>query len=282
MPALAIWKIIISENDIVRLENVSFKTHPASLNSASRSLPRGVYTTMRTYDGNKILPIIDHLKRLETSAMLLGHKISLCRDIFHKSLQIAIKDYLPGDTRIRFTVDLDEHPGDLFLSIEPLQSPSQRDYSEGVVTVTCPGQRENPESKQTSFIETAERIRHKMPIGVHECLLLDGQGYILEGLSSNFFYEKDGTIRTATKGILSGITRSMVIKAAAAADIPLLFEAAHVRDVPSLEEAFLTSSTRSVLPICQIDNIILGKPGLLTLKLQAAYWATIKDMLVDL
>jgi branched-chain amino acid aminotransferase len=282
MPELAIFKIIISEKDILRLDKVTFKSQPTSLNSASRMLPKGVYTTLRTYEGSKVLPLQDHIKRLEISAKLLGHNISSQKDIFYKSLQIAVKDYLPGDSRVRFTVDLETCPGEIFLSIERLHLPSPRDYAEGVITATCPVHRENPESKNTAFIETAEGIRQKMPLEVHECLLLNEQGQILEGLSSNFFYVREGVVRTASEGILPGITRSLVINAAAAADLPVLLEAAHISDVTMMQEAFITSSTRSVLPVSQIDSTIIGLPGQITKMVQASLWNIINGQLVDL
>jgi branched-chain amino acid aminotransferase len=282
MPDILLWKIIISEKETIRLEKVPFNIQPDSLNTASRLLPKGVYTTMRTYTGRKILPIQEHLKRLEVSAALLGHHITLNPLPFYKSLQVAIQNYMPGDTRVRFTVDLDHCPGDLYLSIEPLRSPSTLDFTKGVVAMTCPVHRENPESKQTSFIEIAEEIRQKMTPGAHECLLLDDQGYILEGLSSNFFYVQRSKVCTAPQGILSGITRSRVIAAAAAEDIEITLEAAHLRSINLFEEAFITSSTRSVLPVRQIDNSVIGNPGPLTTRIQAAYWESIKNDLVDL
>jgi len=282
MDDLSVLKIIISEKDIIRLEKVTLKSQAASLNSASRMLPKGVYTTLRTYEGSKVLPLQNQIRRLEVSAKLLGHQITLRENIFQKSLQIAIQDYLPEDTRVRFTVDLVTCPGDLYLSIERLQSPSPRDYAEGVITMTCPIHRENPESKQTTFIEVAEEIRQKMPLGTHECLLLDEQGYILEGLSSNFFYVREGKVQTASQGILSGITRSMVIETADAVGIPISLAALHISDVALVEEAFLTSSTRSVLPIFQIDNTIIGTFGPFTRKIQTAYWNTINNKLIDL
>jgi branched-chain amino acid aminotransferase len=282
MSELSIWKIIIAEKNVARLEKLHFNEQPVTINSASRLLPKGVYTTLRTYEGSKVLPLQDHLNRLEISAALLGHKINLNQEIFYQSLQMAINDHLPGDTRIRLTVDLDHRLGDVYLSIEPLISPSPQEYAEGVVTITCPVQRENPESKQTSFIETAEEIRQRLPPEAHECLLLDEQGYILEGLSSNFFFVQEGKVRTAPKGILSGITRSMVISAAKDAGIPVLLEAAHQKEIHLFEEAFITSSTRSVLPVCQIDHTFIGNPGHLTTKIQAAYWASIINDLVDL
>lgn len=282
MPRVTIWKIIIYEKEKVRLQKVSLKSTPASLNSASALLPTGVYTNLRTFDGDKVLPLSNHLTRLETSANLLGHRITLPQEVLYKSLWIAVRGFLPGDTRIRITVDLEKSLGDIYLSVEPLLLPSAQEYEEGVLVSTCSLHRENPESKQTTFIEKAEEIRKLMPAGSHECLMFDENGYILEGLSSNFFYIQNGIIRTAPKGILSGITRSLVFAAANKLDIPIRMEAAHRTDVSEFDEAFITSSTRSVLPVRQIDEWIIGKPGAITRLIQVAYWDLISDQLIDL
>jgi branched-chain amino acid aminotransferase len=284
MPELAIYKLIISENGRVKLKNIPVPARNLSLNSASRLLPGGVYTTFRTFEGNKVLPLQHHLDRLEASAALLGHKVKLEESIVYDAIRAAVTDYLPGDTRIRLTVPLEYELGELFISIEPLKSPSEEDYVKGIWVVSYPLHRENPEAKQTSFIKIAEQIRRELPPGVHEGLLLDDQGNILEGLSSNFFYVLDNKLWTAPQGVLSGITRGLVLAAASAENLPVVFRAAPVTEVPMFDEAFITSSTRSVLPVHKIDDFIVGKSEKrpLTQLLSIAYWNVIKGMLVDL
>jgi branched-chain amino acid aminotransferase len=284
MPNLTIYKIIISENRQVKIRKIPFPQKLTSLNAVSRFLPRGVYTTFRTYEGNKLLPLEHHLKRLETSARLLGYQIQLDERLMYHAIREAIRSYLPDDTRIRLTVGIEGILGETFLSIELLKSPSLADYHSGVSTVTVPLHREIPEAKQTSFIATAEQIRKRLPPHAHEGLLINENGQILEGLSSNFFYIHNQILWTAPHGVLSGITRSLVLKAASTQKIPVQFKAAQVTDIPTLEEAFLTSSTRSVLPVTKIDDCIVsnGKVGSLTKILSAGYWKEIKDQLVDL
>jgi branched-chain amino acid aminotransferase len=119
---------------------------------------------------------------------------------------------------------------------------------------------------------------------VHEGLLLDEQGRILEGLSSNFFYVRHNKLWTAPQGVLSGITRGLVLAAASAENLPVVFKAAPVTEIHKFDEAFITSSTRSVLPIQKINEFIIGKgeKGPVTQRLSNAYWNVIKGMLVDL
>jgi branched-chain amino acid aminotransferase len=284
MPDLAIHKLIISENRPDKLTKIQINAELSSLNAASSLLPKGVYTTFRTYEGNKLLPLEYHLERLENSAKLLGFQIHIDEQQVYEALREAVRDYLPNDTRIRLTATLFDEMGDMYISIEPLKSPSKRDYEMGVSTVTVPLHREIPEAKQTIFIHIAEQIRRQLPAEAHEGLLLDEQGHILEGFSSNFFYIRDQILWTAPRDVLSGITRSLVLDAAASEGIPVLFKAAKMKEIPTFVEAFLTSSTRAILPVVKVDRHIVGSGdvGQLTKRLSKAYWKEIKSHLVSL
>jgi branched-subunit amino acid aminotransferase/4-amino-4-deoxychorismate lyase len=61
-------------------------------------------------------------------------------------------------------------------------------------------------------------------------------------------------------------------------------QAANVTEIPTFDEAFLTSSTRSILPLVKIDNFLVsqGRIGPLTINLTNAYWNEIKGRLVEL
>lgn len=103
----------------------------------------------------------------------------------------------------------------------------------------------------------------------------------LEGLSSNFFGIKNGKIYTAEEGVLPGLTRSLILEAAQKIDIPTILEGPLFGDLYNLDEAFISSTSRGVLPVVRIDDkdIGIGKPGSLTLKVAAAYNALVEDLL---
>lgn len=284
MPRIKIWKYqpcAAHPADIVALNH---HEHPATLDAASRLLPAGVYTTFRTYAGRKILPLEDHLRRLEESARLVDSPILLDQPALQAGLRQAIGCSPGRELRIRITVDLQEEPGALYFSLAPLRIPSAQDYENGVLAVTCRLQRKNPRAKQTEFIALAEAVRRKIPPEANEGLLLDENDFILEGLSSNFFAVKQGEIWTAGKGVLRGIARATVLQVAGREGFPLRLEAVAHTEIPTLEEAFLTSSSRSVLPIRQIDETPVGsrRPGPLTQKLVQAYWQEIEKRLVEI
>jgi branched-subunit amino acid aminotransferase/4-amino-4-deoxychorismate lyase len=75
--------------------------------------------------------------------------------------------------------------------------------------------------------------------------------------------------------VLEGITRRIVLSLATELAIPVRLEAPLLADVPRLDEAFLSSASRGVLPVVVIDGqpVGSGRPGALAGRLIAAYRA---------
>jgi branched-subunit amino acid aminotransferase/4-amino-4-deoxychorismate lyase len=92
-----------------------------------------------------------------------------------------------------------------------------------------------------------------------------------------------GELRTAHEGILPGISRLIVLEIAppilAVNERPI-----HTIEIGQVSEAFLTSSSRGIVPVVEIDGITLGAgiPGPMTLKLREAYQAWVADHLQEL
>jgi branched-chain amino acid aminotransferase len=272
MKSVAAWKVAFLGKDF-SLEAVQFKPSPETINAASQHLPEGVYTTFRTYTNKKAFLLASHFERLEKSAYLLGRSIDLQQTTLRQALRQAIEEYSSEDVRVRLTVDLELHPGDVYIVLEPLKLPTLSDYQNGVKVVTCRQKREKPEAKQTSFISVSESLRLKFPPNAFEGLLVDHDDCIREGFTSNFYAVKDGDIKTPGEGILSGLSRRILLEAAELEKIGLSFGCIHLSDLGTIDEAFLTSSTRAILPINQVDHVIIGggKPGPITRKLSEIY-----------
>lgn len=247
-------------------------------------LPGGVYTTFRTFEGHKTLPLEAHFQRLEESASLLKTPVYLKPKAIKQILHEAVQNFPAQESRIRLTVDLEQNHGTVYISLEPLQLPPAEDYENGVWVVTYQFQRENPRAKRTTFISVTDSIRQELPKTANEGLMVDQNGDILEGFSSNFFAVKEGEIWTSDEEILPGITRSLVLQAAQRKHIKVQFKTVNLSDIPFLEEAFITSSSRAVLPVRQINNYIIGngKPGTITRTLSSVYCQEIRSMLVEI
>jgi branched-chain amino acid aminotransferase len=284
MMIVSAWKFVPPGGKDYLLEPVHFKSPPESLNAAANGLPEGVFTTFRTYSGSKAFLLDSHFNRLEKSAALLGHSINLGRKALRLALIQALEEFGSGDARVRLMVDLQAQVGSVYILLEPLILPSLTDYQNGVHVVTFRQQREKPEAKQTSFIPVSERLRSYFPPRAFEGLLVDKEGCIREGFSSNFYAVKNQELWTAGEGILSGLSRLILMEAAALLKIPFNLGCIPIDEVASLEEAFLTSSTRAVLPIRQIDGTIIGegKPGFHTQKLSESYWKLLIERLEEI
>jgi D-alanine transaminase len=112
--------------------------------------------------------------------------------------------------------------------------------------------------------------------GAKEAWLVDEQGYITEGASSNaWIVDRDGRLitRQIDNAILRGITRTTLIDLLKRENIEFLERAFTVEEARAAREAFITSATNTVMPVVTIDGKAIGNgaPGLLTLKLRAEF-----------
>jgi branched-chain amino acid aminotransferase len=268
---IVIWRIDKTLEPAV--EEIELQPLPASLDDATERLPGGGYTTFRTFDRFRVLRLASHYNRLEETAQLVGKSVHLDREQIGRSLRCVLSSYPARDMRVRIILDLEDRPGCVYLLVAALQTPALVDYQNGVRVVTRRLQRDNPKAKLTGFIETASVVRKDLPQGMNEALMVGLDGHVLEGLSSNFFAVHNGDIWTAEKGVLSGITRSLVLEVIEDAGIPLHLEGIHFDDISHLEEAFITSASRAVLPVTEIDGkpVGNGRPGPVTKRLMSGY-----------
>ena len=256
-------------SEILRLQN-----QINSLDDASRQLPAGVYTTFRTYQKRYAVSLLEHFDRLESSARLSGTAISLDHERLRQELRSALNYFEPTEARVRISVDLTVNPGDVYLSLEELHTPTVDQYRDGVAVITRKMHRENPEAKATNFILEAEKVRHEInPQEINEVLMISEDDHVLEGLSSNFFGIQNEVLITAEEGILPGITRKMAIEIARQLGYFVVYRNIQREELPKLDEAFITSASRAILPVTRINNRLVGtgKVGNTTRKLQIAF-----------
>lgn len=260
MGKIIIWQL---ENDGSK-ELLSIEA--ASMDDVTRQLPAGVYTTFRTYHKTKVLHLEEHFSRLQESATLLGKRIQISRLFIRESIRAAILLQHDQEHRVRINIDLQDKPGTLYIIIEPLVVLPSKAYRDGVQVIFSHLHRENPTAKSTAFVQMADVERKRLLDGVNEALMVDPDGNILEGLSSNFFGIQNNTLFTAEEGVLKGITRSQVLRCAESVGILVVRKPVNVKDLPLLTEAFITSASRGVLPVVQIETTRIGngKPGRIT------------------
>lgn len=270
MPNLSVWQVTPTQNIKLQIE-------ASSLDAITRQLPDGYYSTFRTFDGcTRVLGLTAHLRRLYEPVSTP----EVDEPFLRRELGALLEPYGPAEARVRAMMT---EQGETYLAIEPLQLLPREVYENGVGVETIELQRHDPRLKSTTFIGHSDSERkHIAQQGIFEALLVK-DGNILEGMTSNFFYvEKVDNISylsTAADDVLLGITRETVIQIARQKGLEVKYQPLKRDQLEEVNEAFLTSSSRGVVPIIKIDNVTIGQgvPGKVTKQLMAAYESYVID-----
>jgi branched-chain amino acid aminotransferase len=271
---LKTWKITKTKLDEVHFNDES------SLDAITRQLPDGYYSTFRTFDEcTRVIGLSAHLRRLPNA------DASLLR----RTLLLLLEPFRPAEARVRV---METKQRQFYISLEPLKLLPLEVYENGVRAETTDIHRNDPRAKSTAFISASDEERkHLAKEGIFEALLVK-HGKILEGMTSNFFYilrpEHTSTafvaksaphsaqhevLFTAQRDILLGITRTMVVRAARGRGVDVRYRPLELDQLPAVKEAFITSSSRGIVPVIQIDEVRVGwgSPGNITKMLMSAY-----------
>ena len=126
----------------------------------------------------------------------------------------------------------------------------------------------SPAVKATQYLAAVLARLEADDKGCYETLFADPRGRVLELSSASFFAVRAGRILTPPLrlGILAGITRSAVLLLARGAGIPAREAVLRLEDLGSIDEAFLTSAVRGVVPVVRLGGADVGdgRPGPVT------------------
>src|SRR5262245_14128561 len=248
-----------------------------------------VYETIGTIHG-RLFAARDHLDRLERSARRIGMRVPPRAEI-EKAIAETVSAAGNPETRVRVMLtrgvgklDLDPASCDdsrLVVIAFPLGPPTREMFEKGVAVAIVSVTRNSPRAidpavKSGNYLNTVLALGEaRRTSGAYEAILCADDGSIAEGASSNLFAVVRGEVWTPEPavGILDGITRAKVMELARAAGIPLIERRIRPDELRGADEAFLTSATRSVLPITTIDGhpVGTGVPGPVTRRLMALY-----------
>lgn len=116
-----------------------------------------------------------------------------------------------------------------------------------------------------------------IPRGGDEALMLDPAGHVASCNATNFFWLKDGEVRTSTgEFCFNGVTRGNVIKMCEANGIPIRLADCPLSDVHAADEAFVTGTFGGLTPVRAVDGHAMPTPGPVTQRLRELYEA-LKD-----
>ncbi|MCA9538459.1 MAG: aminotransferase class IV family protein [Myxococcales bacterium] len=249
---------------------------------------RSVYEVLPTV---KLRPLFwrEHLERLAESARRLDIALP-CDAATLRAEMAAVTAQVGGEAQLRVVLtagDDPEYGGDgrsrrLVIGRPRVPLPPEI-YEQGCALVTVrSGRRDegmlDPRAKSAANKLIAEgNAAAAHAKGAHEALRVDPLGRVLEGATSTFFAVLDGVLCTPplAVGILAGITRAKVLDLAAQIGLRVAEQPLHEADLDRLDEAFITSSSRGVLPVTRIDARRCPGPGPQTGRLAAAYDALV-------
>lgn len=245
----------------------------ATLDEASLQIPNGAYTVLPVFPGRRIVRLDRHLERMDDTLALLGIDAHFAHAPTRDLMRACIEQTGLDSARLRLTLPKHE-PGVAYVSVEPWQPYGPELYERGVRVATANARRDNPRAKSTHFIEPRAALFEKLPEGTYEAILCGPDGTLLEGASSNFYAVLDGALRTAQEGMLIGVARSIVLDACLQEPpVPLVREPVNKRVLSGIGEAMLSSASRGVVPIVEIDGEPVGDglPGPLFAELHRRY-----------
>ena len=254
----------------------------------------GVFEGVRAYEterGAAIFRLHDHTERLFRSAHILGMEIPYDADTLNQAQQAAVRDnnlnsaYLRpmcfyGSEGMGLRADnLKVHvmvaawEWGAYLGEENLRNGIRirvSSFTRHHVNITMCRAKANG-NYMNSMLALQEALRD----GYDEALLLDTEGYVMEGSGENIFIVRDGIIYTPDlTSALDGITRRTVFTLAAELEIPVIEKRITRDEVYIADEAFFTGSAAEVTPIREVDNRAIGSGtrGPITKQLQDLYF----------
>lgn len=143
--------------------------------------------------------------------------------------------------------------GKLFIFCESLEFPSEEKYAEGIKLLTLEYVRPIADIKTTNYALPVWHSHLWKKMGAED-VLYHLNGWVSESSRSNFFLVKNRVIHTPDQHILLGITRKHILQIMGNVVIrPISLE-----EVWEADEAFITSTTKVLLPVTQIDDRKVG------------------------
>jgi D-alanine transaminase len=232
----------------------------------------GVYEVFAVLN-KKIVDYDDHLKRLYRSLNEIKVKSPICKDAFLFIIRNLIRknNVTNGLIYLQVTRGVAERDFKFPKNVKPSliitsKKTSMNDYfskfKKGIkVKITDDLRWKRVDIKTLNLLPPVLAKQKAIENGCDEAWMLDSEGFITEGSSSNaWILIKNKLITTpASNSILKGITRLSLIKALKKKKINLVEKKFNINDIKNADEAFITSATQFVMPVVKVDNIKIGK-----------------------
>lgn len=216
----------------------------------------------RTYNGRPFR-LKDHLARFRNSARGLMLPLNYTdEEIGETIVELLKKSNLP-EAGFRLVITGGNSPDGMttvepnfFITVEKLPEYPADNWEKGIKLITSEYLRDVPAVKSTGYLNAIRLMPLVERYAAHDMLYChDGQ--VLELTRDNFFLFKENTLVTPKQNILFGITRMVVLEICRGV-FPIEERAVSTAELGQATEAFLTGTTKGVMPVVQLDDTVIG------------------------
>lgn len=259
----------------------------------------GVFDTARTFR-HRPYKLPEHLERLYRSLHYIQVDPGMSmEDMEARTLQVVEHNvaFLQPHDDVWITQVVSRGPlrtsgaPTVVILTEPLPFATFARYHKVGISLVTPGIRHTPAQSVEPRAKTVSRMNlvlAEMEAQQRDAeawaLLLDLNGNITEYTSGNFFMVRKGGLWTPfERNALGGIARETVFELAADLGIPCREADLTPYDVYNADEAFITSTSKCILPVGRLNGIRVGKhvPGPLTQRLLETWSARVEVDIVE-
>lgn len=229
----------------------------------------GVFDFLRTYNGVPF-KLREHVQRLQKSAKLIGLSLPWSTEEIEAIAQDTLgQNNLPeanirivatGGSSADFITPLGQPS--LMVIVTPVSEYPKEYYEQGVKAIAVQIERFIPTAKSLNYISAIGALQQAKLTNAVEALYINQQGHVLEGTTTNFFVFRGSQLITPKENVLNGITKNVVLELAENR-FEIVEQPIDSSELSSCDEAFITSSTKEIMPVVQIDELPIhkGKPG---------------------
>lgn len=256
-----------------------------------------VYEVIRTYRGIPFL-LQEHLDRLWHSASKLEMGFPFDQNQIVKEVNTCLGELGKESAYIRIIVTrgqgplqldpVSAGPNNVVVIAKEFKGNPKEWYKEGVNILISHVERTSiraidPNIKSGNYLNNIMAFIHAKKQRAFDAVMLNSNGHITEGTTHNIWVVKNGKAFTPPihAGILEGITRKTILVLAKKNGIEVDQVNMTAEDLINADECFMTSTTKEIIPVTQVNNapIGTGEPGELTKTLHKLYQDFIKQQI---
>jgi branched-chain amino acid aminotransferase len=264
------------------VNGVLLPSDQASLQINDLSIQRGfgVFDFLKTWHYKPVFPE-EHLERFFRSAAGLRLEVGVSREAIRELISALQEKNQLDYSGFRLTLtggystdSMTPGKPNFIISQAPLAGALSEEVQPSIRLVSYPHRRQLPEIKSIDYLMAIWLQPY-----IRECMadevLYHQDGSISECPRSNFFMvTADDVLVTPARGILPGIIRGKVLELARQ-QFGVEVRDVTIGELNEAKEAFITSTTKHILPVSQVDGVEFGAAGPVTRWLNAELFALV-------